>query len=256
MNAEWRTRYEHLVDATRNAGDLAKSYFDSGIGYEIKSDDSPVTVADRNAEKLIREQVTSAFPCDGFLGEEFGDQPGESGYRWVIDPIDGTKSFIRGVPLWGTLVGLEYRGELIAGACYVPAIGTMYHALRGNGAFRDERRIRVSDVATLEASMVCYSSMSWFTKHGREAAFLEFVRRTDRQRGYGDFYGFMLVAQGSAEVMIDHGVHAWDVAAVIPVLEEAGGKLTNWAGTVTMHSPDVVATNGVLHAESLRILNG
>ena len=254
MNPDWRTRYELAVDVARKAGDLALSYFDAGVEIEIKADLSPVTIADRNAERLIRDQVTAAFPTDGFLGEEFGDQPGESGFRWIIDPIDGTKSFVRGVPLWGTLVGLEYRGELIAGACYIPALNQMYRALRGDGAFRGERRIRVSDVPDLAHSMLCYSSITWFSKHGRERAFLDFVNRTDRQRGYGDFYGFMLVAQGSAEVMIDHGVHAWDVAAVIPILEEAGGRLTNWSDQITMHSPDVIGTNGKVHAESLRIL--
>ena len=254
MNPEWRSRYELAVDVARKAGDLAKTYFDGPFDVIIKDDNSPVTVADREAETLIRAAVSKQFPADGFLGEEFGDQPGESGYRWVMDPIDGTKSFIRGIPLWGTLVGLEYRGELIAGACYAPGLNQVFHAVRGNGAFRDEKRIRVSDVTELSKSLLCYSSVAWFRQNGREAAFLDLAAKTDRQRGYGDFYGFLLVAQGSAEFMVDHGVHAWDVAAVIPIVEEAGGRMTDWSGKVTIHSPDVLASNGKLHEEVREIL--
>lgn len=256
MNPEWRSRYELAVDVARKAGDLAKSYFDGSFEVIIKDDMSPVTVADRKAEELIRAEVSRHFPTDGFLGEEFGDQPGESGFRWVIDPIDGTKSFIRGIPLWGTLVGLEYRGETIAGAVYAPGLNQLFHALRGNGAYRDQKRIRVSDVAHLSQSLLCYSSISWFRLNNKEAAFLDLAAKTDRQRGYGDFLGFLMVAQGSAEFMIDHGVHAWDVAALIPIVEEAGGRMTNWAGEVTIHSPDVLASNGPLHEAARSVLVG
>jgi histidinol-phosphatase len=239
----------------RKAGDLALGYFDSPVTVEYKADASPVTIADRGAEELIRGEVKRLFPADGFLGEEFGDQPGDTGYRWVIDPIDGTKSFIRGVPVWGTLVGLEYRGEQIAGVCYAPALGQLYRALRGDGAYRNDRRIRVSDIAELSGSQVCYSSVSWFLESGREQAFLNLVKQTDRQRGFGDFYGFVLVAQGSAELMVEHGVHIWDVVAVKALIEEAGGVLTDWSGVPTVATPDVLASNGKVHAEALRILN-
>lgn len=254
MNPDWRSRYELAVEVARKAGDLALGYFDSTFEVEYKADRSPVTIADKRAEELIRAEVSRLFPTDGFLGEEYGDQPGESGFRWVIDPIDGTKSFVRRVPVWGTLVGLEYRGEQIGGACYAPAMDQMYRALRGDGAYRNERRIRVSDVPDLAGSLVCYSSVSWFLKHGREQAFLNLVRRTDRQRGYGDFYGFVLVAQGSAELMVEHGVSPWDVSAVKAIVEEAGGVLTDWKGTPTTDTPDVVASNGKVHAEALKVL--
>jgi histidinol-phosphatase len=255
MNPDWKARYDLAVDLARKAGDLALGYFDGSFAVQYKADLSPVTVADQGAEALIRAEVTRLFPADGFLGEESGDKPGTTGYRWVIDPIDGTKSFIRGVPVWGTLVGLEFNGEQIAGVCYAPAMNQMYRALRGDGAYRNDRRIRVSDIPDLAGSQVCYSSVGWFLKSGREQAFLNLVRRTDRQRGFGDFYGFVLVAQGAAELMVEHGVHTWDVVAVKALIEEAGGVLTDWAGTPTVDAPDVLASNGKVHAEAMEILN-
>ena len=254
MNPQWRNRYELAVQAARQAGQLALRYYDGEFVVEHKADLSPVTVADREAEQLLRKVLLGAFPTDGFLGEEFGDTPGSSGFRWIIDPIDGTRSFVRGIPLWATLVGLEYREEPIAGVAEVPALGHTYRALRGDGAYRNERRIHVSDIGELSQALVFYSSLSWFIKAGRREAFLELVRRTDRTRGYGDFYGFVLVAQGSGELMVEHGVHAWDVAAIQPIVEEAGGRFSNWSGQATIHSPDVLISNGKLHDAALAIL--
>jgi histidinol-phosphatase len=256
LNPEWKSRYDAAVDAARRASQLALGYYEAGPAVEWKHDHSPVTIADRQAEALLRNTLLDSFPGDGFLGEESGDTPSSSGFRWIIDPIDGTRSFVRGVPLWATLVGLEYKGEQIAGIVDVPALGHSYHALRGDGAYRGERRIRVSDVSTLGEAHLFYSSISWFVKAGCLAPFLELARRTQRQRGYGDFYGFVLVAQGSGELMIEHGVHPWDLAALKPVLEEAGGRLTDWQDHPTIDRPDVIASNGRLHAEALRILHG
>jgi histidinol-phosphatase len=256
MNADWRTRYDLAVDAAHRAGDLARTYYESTFEVEHKADSSPVTIADKSAEKLIRDAVTAAFPHDGFLGEEFGDQPGTSGFRWVIDPIDGTKSFIRHVPIWATLIGLEYKGEQIGGVVYVPVFGMTYRALRGDGAFMNERRVRVSNIDSLAEASLCYSSMGWFTRAGREQVFHALYRKTKRQRGHGDFYGFVLVAEGAADIMVEHGVNPWDVAATKAIVEEAGGAFTDWTGTPTIHTPDVLATNGKLHASVLEILRG
>ena len=256
MNAEWRTRYGDLaVEAAHKAGDLARTYYESTFEVEHKADKSPVTIADKSAEELIRAAVAKAFPGDGFLGEEFGDQSGTSGFRWVIDPIDGTKSFIRHIPLWATLIGLEYKGEQIGGVAYIPVFGMTYRALRGDGAFMNERKIRVSNVATLAESLVCYSSIGWFTRAGREKAFIELASRTGRPAaGYGDFYGFVLVAEGAAELMVEHGVNPWDIAATKAIIEEAGGRFTDWDDNPTIHRPDVLATNAKVHAETLAIL--
>lgn len=255
MNNDAAARYRLAQDAARLAGDTARQIYESTFDVEWKSDQSPVTVADRQAEQRIRALVQQHFPQDGFLGEEFGDQAGTSGYRWVIDPIDGTRSFIRHIPLWATLVGLEFEGDPVGGICYIPCLGQTYHALRGHGAYLDDRRIRVSDISDLSKSLLCYSSVSWFRKAGRESMFLELAAQTERQRGFGDFYGFVLVAGGSCEMMIDHGVHPWDVSALIPIVEEAGGKMTNWAGVRTTESPDVIASNGLLHEATLAIMN-
>jgi histidinol-phosphatase len=256
MNADWRTRYDLAVEAARKAGALAREYYETTFTVEHKADDSPVTIADRRAEELIRALVTESFPNDGFLGEEYGDQAGTSGFRWVIDPIDGTKSFIRHIPIWATLIGLEYQNEQIGGVVHIPLFGMTYRALRGAGAYLNERKIRVSDVGKLADSLMCYSSISWFIRAGKEKAFLELANRTTRQRGYGDFYGFVLVAEGAADLMLEHGVNPWDVAAVKAIVEEAGGTFTDWNGTPTIYRPDVLASNGKVHAEALAILNG
>jgi len=257
MNPEWRSRYDAAVIAAQQAGRHALTYFDCGVTVEWKEDRSPVTLADREAEQLLRGILLTAFPDDGFLGEEFGDQPGTSGFRWIVDPIDGTRSFVRDIPIWATLIGLEYRDEQIAGVACLPAMGGVtYRALRGDGAYKGERRIRVSDVSALADSILFYSSLSWFVRAGKEREFLNLAHQTQRQRGFGDFYGFVLVAQGSGEVMAEHGVHSWDVAGLKVLVEEAGGMFTNWAGVPTIHSPDVVASNGKTHAATLAILQG
>lgn len=254
MNVDWKARYEAAVDAAQQAGKLALGYFDNNVRVEWKQDESPVTVADRNAEQFLRHTLLAKFPGDGFLGEEFGDQPGTSGFRWIVDPVDGTRSFVRGIPIWATLVGLEYKGEQIAGVAVLPALGDTYRALRGEGAFRNERPLHVSKVAELREAMMFYSSISWFVKAGKRDLFLDLAVKTQRQRGFGDFYGFVLVAQGSGEIMIEHGVHSWDMAALKPIIEEAGGRFSDWQGNPTIESPDVLATNGTLHEEVLRLL--
>jgi len=254
MNADWRNRYELAVTVAKEAGQLALRYFDSVLTVEWKKDRSPVTVADREAEDLLRKRILGTFPSDGVLGEEFGDTPGTSGFRWIVDPIDGTRNYVRGIPLWGTLIGLEYREEQIVGVADMPALGQTFHALRGEGAFRDDRPIHVSKVSELSKAVMFYSSLSWFIKAGRQEVFLELVNRVQRQRGFGDCYGFLLVAQGSGELMVEHGVHVWDVAAIKPIVEEAGGRFSDWDGQPTIYLPDVLASNGTLHNEVLGLL--
>jgi histidinol-phosphatase len=267
MNADWRNRYETAIETARLAGQLALRYFRqlefpapdpasaTAVQVEWKANLSPVTIADREAERALRESLLSRFPRDGFWGEEFGEHSGDSGYRWIIDPIDGTRNFLRGIPLWGTLVGLEYRGEMIAGVVAFPALGFIYRALRGDGAFRDDHRLHVSAISTLEQGQIFYSGASWFLDSDCRQAFIELCLRTQRQRGFGDCYGFVLVAQGAGEAMLDYGVHAWDVAALVPIIEEAGGKFTDWSGQRTIHRPDVLASNGKVHDQILHLLH-
>lgn len=254
MNPDWRSRYEVAVEAAQEAGQVALKYFTGEVKVEWKADQSPVTVADREAESLLWKKFLTRFPKDGFLGEESGITQGSSGYRWIVDPIDGTKNFIRGVPIWGTLIGLEYREELIAGVINIPTLNQTWRALKGDGAFRDNTRVHVSKRSRLEESMMFYSSMSWFMKAGNEQNFIQLVRSTWQQRGYGDFYGHLLVVQGSGEMMVEYGVHSWDVAAIKPIIEEAGGRFSNWSGEPTIHTPDVLISNGLVHDEVLALL--
>jgi len=254
VEIQWRDRYEEAIEAAREAAGLAQRYFTRDVEVEWKSDQSPVTVADREAEALLRKRLLGRFHSDGFLGEEHGEHVGTSGFRWVVDPIDGTRSFVRGIPLWGTLVGLEYVGEQIAGVAVAPALGQTWRALRGEGAYCNDRKIHVSKVDNLAESLIFYSGVTWFQQAGHLNAFLSLSGQTDRQRGFGDFYGFVLVAQGSGELMLDHGVKIWDVVALKPIVEEAGGRFTDWDGTPNVNRTDVIASNGLLHDEALRVL--
>jgi histidinol-phosphatase len=256
LNPQWRARYEKAIETAGTAAQVALRYFDTALRVEWKADQSPVTVADRETEQVLRQALLGAFPGDGFLGEESGDQAGSSGFRWIIDPIDGTRNYVRGIPLWGTLVGLEYKGEQIAGVVVSPALGQTWRALRGDGAWRNDQPIRVSDIDRMDEAMVFYSSLSWFWKARRHDAFLELTLRTERQRGFGDFYGFVLVAQGSGELMVEYGVHSWDVAALKSLVEEAGGRFSDWEGGTSIDRPDVVVSNGKLHDEVLSLLKG
>lgn len=254
MNAAWRDRYEAAMEAAHRAGRHAMRYFDAGVNVEWKKNETPVTVADREAEAILKEDLLEEFPEDGFLGEESGETPGTSGFRWIVDPIDGTRSFVRGIPIWATIVGLEYKDEQISGICFIPPMNQMYRALRGDGAYRDDRPLKVSTVDKLEEAQVFYSGINWFIKGPCRDSFLELVSRTQRQRGFGDFYGFMLVAQGSGELMVDYGVSAWDVAGIKPIVEEAGGVFTDWDNKPTIHRPDVLVSNGKLHQVALDLL--
>lgn len=254
MNPDWRARYEVMVQAARAAGDAALEFFDRNVAVEWKHDQSPVTEADRKAEQLLRAALAVSFPGDGFLGEEFGDAPGETGFRWIIDPIDGTRCFVRNIPHWATLVGLEYRGEMIAGVAYAPADRHLFRALRGDGTYKDDRRVRVSEVASLDQALSCYSGYQYYQQGGKERQFINVMRAVDKARGFGDYYGFVLVAQGSCELMVDYGVHIWDIAGLKVIVEEAGGRFTDWDGGTDLTRPDCLASNGRVHDAALALL--
>ena len=251
MSNDLKSRYDAGIELAQKAAKIAMGYYETALDIEWKNDESPVTVADREVEKFLRSSLNKYFNHDGFLGEEYDDEPGDSGYRWIIDPIDGTRNFVRGIPIWATLLGLEYKGEMLAGITVAPGLNQTYRALRGDGAFRNDIKINVSTINSLGASQLFYSSISWFVKAGMEKEFLALASATEKQRGFGDFYGFVLVAQGAGEIMIEHGVHAWDVASIIPLIEEAGGKFSDWKGNKSIYAPDVLVTNGILHQQIL-----
>jgi|SRR5262245_13415726 len=254
MNPDCRSRYEVMVEVTRAAGQVALGLFEQNLTVEWKGDLSPVTEADRRTEQTLRSLLAGSFPGDGFFGEEFGDTPGSTGYRWIIDPIDGTRCFVRNIPHWATLVGLEYKGEMIAGVSYAPADGHLFRALRGDGTYKDDKRVRVSDVLSLDQSLACYTGLQFFEKAGKERQFWKMLGGVNSARGFGDYYGFVLVAQGSCELLVDYGVHLWDIAGLKVIVEEAGGRLTDWDGGSDLNRPDCLATNGRVHDAALALL--
>lgn len=237
----------------------------SALEVESKADRSPVTVADRGAEELLRALLARAFPADGILGEEFGETKGTSGRRWILDPIDGTQSFIRGVPLFGTLIGLESGGESVAGIMHFPALDETVVAARGLGAHwypshrpKDSapRVARVSKVERLAQGLVTMTAPGHFGTIHRWDAYERLRQVAYLDRGWSDCYGHMLVATGRAEAMIDPIMHVWDNAPMLPILQEAGGSFTDWDGKATIHSPSGISTNGRVLSELLSVLRG
>jgi histidinol-phosphatase len=252
--AKMDRRLEVALEAARAGGELALRYFRTDLAVELKADRSPVTAADRACEQLIVSVLRRAFPQHGILGEELGEQAG-TGARWIIDPIDGTKSFIRRSPLFATLVALEEDGEITTGAIYAPALDDLLYAQKGLGAFDQQGRINVSDVASIERSMLTFGGPSALRKAGYWSLFERLVDRSARQRAYGDFYGYTFVARGQAEALVDVDLKPWDLAAVRIVVEEAGGRFTDFSGRPTIYGGTAVASNGRVHDDVLRVIN-
>ncbi|GIW98447.1 MAG: histidinol-phosphatase [Pirellulaceae bacterium] len=238
--------------------DTLKFFQDSNLRVERKQDRSPVTEADRQAELLIREALGQEFPDDAILGEEFGSQGGESEYQWIIDPIDGTKSFICGVPLYSTLIAVVRGRQAVAGVIYLPALDEIVVAATGCGAWHATAKAawhpaRVSD-RDLEVGLFTTSQVDSFWQRGAEAAYRELERRASITRTWGDGYGYLLVATGRAELMVDPVANPWDLAPVEVVVREAGGRFTDWSGEPTAFGGDGVASNGIVHDQALALL--
>ena len=254
------SRLDFARQIAREAGDLTLRYFKRpDLEIESKADLSPVTRADREAEALLTERIRAAYPMDGILGEELGAIPSHTGHRWILDPIDGTRSFARGVPLFGTLIGLEANGETVLGVIHMPACGETVYAARGEGAWwhlegEAPRPARVSSVRSLaDAHFIC-TSPEGFLKRSLEPVFQELMARAGSMRTWGDCYAYALVATGRAEFVVDPVMAAWDAAALIPILQEAGGAFTDWKGQVRQDGGNGVGSNGGLHEEVLQIL--
>jgi histidinol-phosphatase len=257
MTDNLKRRMEVAAAAAWEAGKLTLRYFQTGVAVELKGDRTPVTIADRESEDFLHGLLSREFPGDGFLGEERGERPGKSGFTWIIDPIDGTKSFIQGVPLYGVMIGLEDpKGEPIVGAVCLPGLGDLVVAARGEGCHWNGRRARVSAVGGLLESCVVYTSLKTFSDSGRAAAFERVRSRVRITRGWGDCFGHILVATGRAEAMLDPILADWDCAALLPILEEAGGTFTDWAGTRTIRGKSGISTNGKVTAELAALLRG
>ena len=255
------------IEATRlAAADTLRWFGAASLVVDRKADDSPVTQADRAAEAILRRELLGAFPDDAFLGEETGGSPGTSGYEWVVDPIDGTKSFVRGVPLYATLVGCRQAGRGVLGVIAIPALDEVAYAARGGGAWHVRGSAapvaaRVSARGSLAESLVCSSDFTSFDRwSGGKAAGSAARSRIEEACGlvrtWGDGYGYLLVATGRADIMIDPLLNPWDAAAVDVVVTEAGGRFSDWHGRDSIESGDGIATNGLVHDAALGVIRG
>jgi histidinol-phosphatase len=233
------------------------------LQIETKPDLTPVTEADTAVEHALRERLTTARPKDSIVGEEYGVSTApDSSRRWIIDPIDGTKSFVRGIPVWATLIALQERDELAVAVVSAPALHHRWFGSRGRGAFmhdglgEDARVLRVSAVRELADAQLCFPGLDDWADYGLLDALLELGRSCSRSRGYGDFWSYMLVAQGAAEITCEPVVALWDLAAPRLIVEEAGGRFTDLRGVATADGGDALATNGLLHEAALAIIRG
>lgn len=243
-----------VADVARLAGDVALRHFRRGVAVEWKSDGSPVTIADREAEQAAREWIGRRFPEHGILGEEEGETRIGAEYRWIVDPIDGTKTFVRGVPLWGTLVAIARGESVVAGAAYFPAVSEMLVAAPGKGCWWNGSRCRVSEVATLADATVLTTDERFRRTPERAAPWRSLAAKSAVARSWGDCYGYLLVATGRAEVMVDGVVGPWDTAPLLPIITEAGGVFTDWSGRVTAFGGSAIATNALLANEARTLL--
>ena len=247
------------------ADEIALHHFRREVEVMVKPDRTFVTAADRSIETAIRERIAASYPDHGVVGEEHGDTAAGARTRWYIDPIDGTANFIRGVPVFATLLALEVDGELQLGVLSAPALGERWYARRGGGAWaasigggraESVRRVLVSGVDQVENAHIVYGSAHDLEDSGRAPGFASLLRAAWRDRGFGDFWGYTLVADGSAETMVESDLSSWDLAAPAVLVEEAGGLMTDLDGRRTIHGRSALATNGILHATILERLRG
>ena len=239
---------EAVADVAQVAGDTAMQWFGRGVAVETKGDGSPVTIADRSAEEAARAWITTRFPQDGVQGEEFPPIRPDAKRQWIIDPIDGTKAFVRGVPLWGALVAVCEGDDVLAGAACFPAVRELVNAAPGEGCWWNGARAQVSTVASLAEATVLITDERFAERPTRGARWRRLAHEAGVARTWGDCYGYLLLATGRAEVMVDDIVNPWDAAALYPVITEAGGVFTSWKGVSTAFGGDVIATNAALAA--------
>ena len=245
---------EFAVALARVAGDISLKYFRRQPETTRKADGSFVTVADREAEAYLRRQIAARFPDDGVLGEEEGEHKGRSGRRWIVDPIDGTFAFVHGVPLYGVLIALEIDNEPVIGVVNMPSLNEIVSAATGLGCSFNGAPARVSTKASLADSLLLCTNFRECARRGFGRAAESLQTRARSCRTWGDCYGYVLVATGRAEVMLDPVMNLWDCAPLLPILEEAGGTFTDWNGVRTIDGGNSIATNGVLFDEVMSLV--
>jgi histidinol-phosphatase len=249
-----RDLLEVAVALAEKAGEITLKYFHERFVVETKPDRTPVTVADRETEAYIRQAIESRFPHDGIIGEEFGEIRAEAKRRWIVDPIDGTISFIHGVPLYGVLIGVEQEDEPVVGVIRLPGLGETVAAARGEGCHFRGQRAQVSSTSELSDAIWLTTDLKFDAYPARSAGLNRLVRAAGPARTWGDCYGYVLVATGRADVMVDPQMYVWDCAPLLPIIEEANGRFTDWQGRRTIRGGNAVASNGLLHDQVLALL--
>jgi histidinol phosphatase-like enzyme (inositol monophosphatase family) len=245
---------EFAVDLARGAGEITLQYFRKKPETSTKSDGSYVTIADREAESYLRKRINERFPDDGILGEEEGESQGTSGRRWILDPIDGTFAFVHGVPLYGVLIAVEIDGEMSVGVVNIPVLGEMVSAAKGLGCFLNGERARVSTTPELKDALLLSTSFVACARYGFGPVVEQLQEKAGVSRTWGVCYGYVLVATGRADVMLDPVMNLWDCAPLLPIMEEAGGTFTDWRGVRTADGGNSIATNGLLFEEVMGII--
>jgi histidinol phosphatase-like enzyme (inositol monophosphatase family) len=243
------------AELARITGSIALELFRPGVASETKADGSPVTQADRRAERAAREWLARRFPSDCIVGEEFGVERSNARRRWLVDPIDGTKSFVRHVPLWGTLIAVEEGGTVLAGAAYFPVVQELLAAAPGQGCWRNGSRCSVSLVSDLASATILVTDVRFQSRPARVDRWNELARQAGVVRTWGDCYGYLMVASGRAEAMLDDITNDWDAACMQPIITEAGGVFTDFRGSQTAFGGSVIATNRVLASQIRAIMN-
>jgi histidinol phosphatase-like enzyme (inositol monophosphatase family) len=251
----WEKELAAAREAAAKAGEVALRYFRDGIVAEDKPDDSPVTLADRECERIIADLLSVRFPEDGILGEEGSRKSAVSGRRWIIDPIDGTKDFVRGIPTWAILIGLEVDGEVTTGVAHLPALGETYFAMRDGGAFLNGSTIRVSGVTSLSRAIVCMDCLNRISDHPIARGLVPWLSQFWAIRSLGGIMDAMLVASGRAEAWIEPTAKAWDLAPIQVIIEEAGGRFLNFNGDRSIYGGNCVVCTPEIEAELHKFLN-
>lgn len=232
-----------LREVLVKAGTLALKYFNANIAVEKKGDGSPVTIADKKVEKLIRDAIGEEFPEDGILGEEETDKPGENKRKWIIDPIDGTMNFSRGIPIFSTLMALEDNGEIVLGGIYNPCVEDLYWASKGKGAFKNGKKLATSSVENLDESLVSFGAPERFVKAGLWPKLSKIIESTYKQRGYGDYLGFAYAFEGKSEANIEVDLKPWDLAPMKVMVEEAGGMFFDFDNGSSIYQGSCIMGN-------------
>jgi histidinol-phosphatase len=241
-------------EIARQAGDGVLRYWRQGLAFESKSDDSPVTIADRESERLITRLIAEHFPGDGMLGEEGTNEASRTGRRWIIDPLDGTRDFVRGNPAWAVLLGFEAGGEMAAGFAYLPAMGDMFCAVRGGGAFCNDSAIHVSSISSVSQAVLCVNELHGITSYPFAGRLLDWMQQFWAVRSMGGCLDAVMVARGQADLWIEPSAAPWDLAPLKVIVEEAGGCFFNMDGGSSIYGGSCVITTPGLEAEARRFV--